>query len=431
MQNRILLALISISLITGCSHSHLHDSGHTHHAATALPTNTPDHIILTVTEDISNSVAVSWRTGTGVTSSEVELAIATHGPEFAESSRTVPATYSALTSTDIAAHYHTATLEDLVAGQTYVYRVGSKAGYSEWFQYTVPEPEAPFSFIYFGDAQNDVKSMWSRVIREAYRKLPKATFALHAGDLINMPRSDEEWHEWFGAGSFIHAMIPSISTPGNHEYRSGNLSPQWQPQFNFPLNGPKGHEETVYYFDLGEQCRVISLNSVTARKDDASAEAQAKWLEDVLKATSQPWIVVTLHHPLFATKPNRDNEILRTSFQELFEEYGVDLVLQGHDHAYGRGHNVPSGAQTVDETNKVVYVVSVSGPKMYDLEASEWMERKAKDTQLFQLISVNGNELSYEAYTARGDIYDAFDITVEQGKKSIVNRIPDMPERVD
>ena len=26
-----------------------------------------------------------------------------------------------------------------------------------------------------------------------------------------------------------------------------------------------------------------------------------------------------------------------------FEEYDVDLVLQGHDHAYGRGHNVPVG----------------------------------------------------------------------------------------
>ena len=30
----------------------------------------------------------------------------------------------------------------------------------------------PFSFIYFGDAQNDVKAHWSRVIRQAYRRRP-------------------------------------------------------------------------------------------------------------------------------------------------------------------------------------------------------------------------------------------------------------------
>jgi hypothetical protein len=33
-----------------------------------------------------------------------------------------------------------------------------------------------------------------------------------------------------------------------------------------------------------------------------------------------------------------------------------------------------------------VYVVSVSGPKMYNLEREDWMARTAEDTQLYQVI---------------------------------------------
>ena len=41
--------------------------------------------------------------------------------------------------------------------------------------------EQKVSLIYFGDAQNDVKSMWSRVIRQAYGKFPEVDFLLACG----------------------------------------------------------------------------------------------------------------------------------------------------------------------------------------------------------------------------------------------------------
>ena len=47
--------------------------------------------------------------------------------------------------------------------------------WSEWVHArTASDKPEPFSFIYFGDAQNDVKSLWSRVIRGAYSDAPKA-----------------------------------------------------------------------------------------------------------------------------------------------------------------------------------------------------------------------------------------------------------------
>ena len=136
---------------------------------------------------------------------------------------------------------------------------------------------------------------------------------------------------------------------------------------------------------------------------------------------------------MFSTKPNRDNENLRNHFKPLFDKHKVDIVLQGHDHAYGRGmvSNVPTGQMKKDETSGTMYVVSVSGPKMYDISNDPWMQRKARSTQLFQIISIDNNTLSYQAFTAHGELYDAFDLIKSRKEANrLVNRIPSSAERL-
>ncbi len=76
-----------------------------------------------------------------------------------------------------------------------------------------------------------------------------------------------------------------------------------------------------------------------------------------------------------------------------------------------------------------VYVVSVAGPKMYDVKEQEWMVRKAFNTQLFQTIRINGDQLEYDSYMATGELYDSFVMTKKKGGNKIVNRIPATPER--
>ncbi|MNC94156.1 hypothetical protein D3C83_109400 [compost metagenome] len=53
-------------------------------------------------------------------------------------------------------------------------------------------------------------------------------------------------------------------------------------------------------------------------------------------------------------------------------------------------------------------MVSVSGPKMYAGGNADWAVRSAEDTQLFQVITIDGGELRFEARTATGRLYDAF-----------------------
>ena len=94
----------------------------------------------------------------------------------------------------------------------------------------------------------------------------------------------------------------------------------------------------------------------------------------------------------------------------ILDEYKVDLVLSGHDHTYARTgqvdtgnlKNIPSGYQLYDPDIGTVYVVSVSGPKMYGITKGNYAKRVAENTQLYQTIHINDKTLEYKAYEATG-----------------------------
>jgi 3',5'-cyclic AMP phosphodiesterase CpdA len=399
------------------------------HSEWSKPSIYPDRIVLNFGQNPSKEVNVTWRTNIDIDSAYAEIAIATAAPKFWKNGKTLLAATEVLEAgevptAEVIAHYHSVEFKDLLPDTTYAYRVGDGVRWSEWFQFKTASSQAEdkFSFLYVGDAQNYVLELWSRLIREGFRKAPESKFIIHAGDLINTAHREQEWHEWFTAGGFIHSMVPSMPVPGNHEYRAKNqaetdqkvrsLSVQWRPQFTLPLNGPKGLEETAYYMDY-EDVRFVFLDS---NRDHL---IQARWLEEILSANPKKWTIVSYHHPLFSASNGRDNEELRKLWKPIFDKYRVDLALQGHDHAYARGRvapdeNVMSGMNIKDVTG-TVYVVSVSGGKMYDI-GDDWTakggqrDRIAENTQLFQVITVEGNRLVFEAYTAIGELYDSFEL---------------------
>lgn len=379
------------------------------------PSPTPDRVVLTWSEDPTTTQSVTWRTDVSVKWGVAEIALAEASPDFRMHTDTVLAKTELLVTNNNAAHFHSATFTGLEPETKYVYRVGYDRHWSEWFHFeTASEKGKPFSFLYFGDAQNEIKSMWSRCIREAYSTLPNIDFMIHAGDLVNDPNNDAEWGEWFYAGGWIYGMKPSLATPGNHEYSSPTeaepqrmLTPLWGASFTFPQNGPEALSETVYYMDY-QDTRFISLNTMAMYADSTTIHKQMEWLDDVLRNNPNHWTIVTHHHPVYSTAHNRDNPAVRKALQPLYEKYGVDLVLQGHDHSYGRGHNLAYGE--IHHDQGPVYVVSVSGPKMYKLDFSEWMERIGSNVQLYQIIQIDGKRLDYKAYTATGELYDAFQL---------------------
>jgi 3',5'-cyclic AMP phosphodiesterase CpdA len=513
----VLAFLCSTSIATAQDHGHVHGDPVPYAAERAhAPTPLPDRVVLTWSEDPATTQSVTWRTDTSVTTAVAEIAVANANGRALE-----PRRFGAETTdfrSDLNhAHYHSLTFRDLRPDTLYAYRVGDGVNWSEYYHFrTASDRPGPFSFIYFGDAQNEIKTHWSRVFREAFRDAPRAAFTLHAGDLINEDAWDAEWGEWHGAPAWVNGTIPVIATPGNHEYYRANQGPanerywnasdgsviavdvevvearndqgaevyrvtasaadgrsaylefddddkiimvgdgvealtgfsreellgtdfdgdllddrlrdegepmvsaHWRPQFAFPVQDvPAGLEETAYYIDY-QGVRIISLDSNKER------EAQVRWLRDVLEDNPNRWTILTFHHPIFSPASDRDNRALRDLWKPLFDEFRVDLVLTGHDHTYARTgqvgkvvdtQNVPSGyQQAYDPAIGTVYVVSVSGPKMYDITKSDFAKRVAEDTQLYQVIDIDDAQLRFRAFTATGELYDAFTLEKRDGE---------------
>lgn len=402
----------------------------------------PDRIILTFCEDPATSRSVTWRTSDQVQSTQAEIARATDGPGFTKFKRTVKAKTEPLdlniadVNSQGKVNYHSVTFRDLEPETQYLYRVmGAKDRWSEWMSFrTAADRAEPFRFVYFGDAQNEVLDHWSRVIRKAYEYAPDAAFALYCGDLINHAHHDQEWAEWYKAGGWIHGHQTAIPVMGNHErgpYESEKgpgrgwwNSLQWRPQFTLPEEPslPEKVQETVYTIDY-QGMRIIVLNSLQ------EIEAQTDYLEKQLQRPGAQWTVVATHYSLFSPRAGRDYEKQRNAWKPLLDKYGVDLVLQGHDHVYARGY-VPE--RSIDGGYKddfqTLYVTSVSGPKMYKIGENKlenykedgYVEGKtAEKTQFFQVITVDEGRLVYEAFTATGQLYDKVEIEKDfsTGKK--------------
>jgi 3',5'-cyclic AMP phosphodiesterase CpdA len=401
-----------------------------------MPTPMPDRIVLTWSGDPATSQSVTWRSRPSDRSALAQLQPATGGP--VPETDTVILGHTELLETDLhVAAYHTVEFTGLEPDTAYAYRVGDGINWSEWLHFqTAAAGERSFSFIYVGDAQNKIRSQWSRLIREAFREAPRAAFTLHAGDLVDSANSDAEWEQWFTAPGWVNGTIPVVAAAGNHEHfnepdpqvegaRIRRVSRHWRPQFAFPLNGPAGLEETCYYLDY-QGARIIVLNS------SAQYQQQADWLRDVLSHNPQRWTILAFHHPVLATAQQRarkekDTPNRRQLFwKPVFDEFKVDLVLSGHDHTYARSgiSNVPVGyPATQDVVNGTVYVVSVSGPKVYSVAEADWMARSGQGNQLYQVIQIDGDTLTYTSRTANNEVYDNFRLHKQPGT---VNRLEEL-----
>ena len=385
------------------------------------PTVMPDRVVLTWAGDPATSQAVTWRTDTSVKSAVAQITDADSGQKFEGRAQTMPAVTSELVTNLWAENFHSVIFKDLRPETQYLYRVGDGKLWSEWYQFkTAIDNPAPFTFIYFGDVQTGIRPLWSRVLREAYKTAPNAGFMAFAGDLVDTGSNDKKWGEFFSAGGWLYGMTNVLPTPGNHEKdqkdENGNLSltRHWRAQFTLPENGPKGLEEYAYYTDY-QGVRFISIYS------SEYISEQAEWLDKILADNPNRWTIFIMHHPVYPlSKGRNDNVARRTALETLLNKYQVDLVLSGHDHTYARSAMEKS----------TVYVSSVSGAKMYEIERKPWMKRTAEDTQLFQVISIDGDKLTYESRTATGSLYDAFEILKSGKEKKFVDKTPaNVPER--
>jgi 3',5'-cyclic AMP phosphodiesterase CpdA len=97
---------------------------------------------------------------------------------------------------------------------------------------------------------------------------------------------------------------------------------------------------------VGDDVLIVGLDSTAMDDPD-----QLAFLEETLSSTTATWKIVALHHPPYSAGYQGSNMTARDTFSPIFQRYGVQLVLSGHDHDYQR--SVP--------IDGVTYVVSGAG----------------------------------------------------------------------
>jgi hypothetical protein len=186
-------------------------------------------------------------------------------------------------------------------------------------------------------------------------------FHLFNGDLCYANLAEDRvrtWWDFWANNSRSARNRPWMPSPGNHENELGNGPIGYRAyQTYFSLPPTSGQTDVTrglwYSFTVGSM-RVVSLaNDDIVYQDSGNSYvrgysdgAQKAWLERELAAARRDrnidWIVICMHQVAIssADKFNGADLGIRQEWLPLFDRYGVDLVVCGHEHHYERSHPI-------------------------------------------------------------------------------------------
>ncbi len=374
----------------------------------------PTWILLTLGNEGEQSRNVSWMCGDEVRPSFVELVdtasddtlkVAAEGEMFASRSGK-------------AAYYH-AKLNALNPASHYFYRVKTGDMVSEWYDFTTYEAQRDrFSFVYVGDVQDTIGGQSGEMLKEALRRNPESEFLLCGGDLVERP-AYQYWEETFRDIDSIAQHVPVMNITGNHDYLKNvicTLERRFPLIFSYFLES--NVDDNMVYTTTYANTQFFFLDS---NREFLYLPAQRSWLEEQLKSSTAKWKIVVVHHPLYSIKGN--NQIQRWFFNGLVQQYGVDLVLQGHEHAYARRTMKDADGKTTTP----VYTVSHCSPKNYLIKFDDAFDKFGISSRYYQTVDIKGDTMAlatYEVYS--NTLYDSLNIV----KTSTSTKIDDFGKNI-
>ncbi len=309
----------------------------------------PDQVAISYGADPGRELVWTWRTSPDVASSAVRIGQARGNGDSrprADVVRVVEGDSECIdvpsVLNDPVVRRHRVAVGGLEPGRVYSYALGdgTAGGWGPWKTVkTAPDRERPLRFLYLGDAQTGLEN-WGHLLEAADRRHPGTDFLVLAGDLVDRGNERTNWDHFFLRAATVFDHLPVMPCVGNHEYL--DEGPRlYRAFFELPHNGPTGIDpDLTYSFEAGDVCFAV-LDSTLAVWDPVAAHRQAEWLDDILTYTKARWKIAIFHHPVYPSHPWRDMPALREHWVTVFDKHHVDLVLQGHDHAYQRTLSAP------------------------------------------------------------------------------------------
>jgi 3',5'-cyclic AMP phosphodiesterase CpdA len=331
--------------------------------------------------DASSEIVVSWHSLQPVRRPRVVL-----GHLDGKLERTVAAeevSYTDAKSNQIVYAYH-ARLNGLQSAFAYLYAAVHDGAEPEFGTFrTLPRGRSAFTFTSFGD--QGTPTLGKRYVPPSGVTIPnppfvndnlgspaagdttlgverlRPSFHLFNGDLCYANLAEDRVRTWWDfwanntRSARNRAWMPSA---GNHENELGN-GPigyrAYQTYFALPhAGGQTDVTRGLWYAFTAGSMRVISIaNDDIVYQDGGnsyvrgySAGAQKAWLErELSEARRDPtvdWVVICMHQVAISTADmfNGADLGIRQEWLPLFDRYGVDLVVCGHEHHYERSHPI-------------------------------------------------------------------------------------------
>ena len=329
-----------------------------------------------------------------------------------------------------------ATMSQLEQGTTYAYQLVNGAKQSPVYTFTTEDASNGFTFLFMGDPQLGASgnlisdnSGWNTTLRAAAAKVPDAAFLLSAGDQVNTANNEGQYTAYLDQQ--VLYSLPVATVIGNHD----NSSNAYGQHFNVPNeSGEYGTTDagSDYWFRYGNVLfLVLNVNNMS--------DAEHRMFMEKAMAQNQDaeWNIVTMHHSVYSVANHAlENDIIqrRNTLVPIFEELGIDVVLQGHDHVYVRtymmddfnavtesekytdqnGDGVPDA---VTDPDGILYVTanSASGSKYYNIKTEEQFPYAAVKSQehvpTYSEVTITDTEFSIVTYrVSNGSVVDAFTI---------------------
>ena len=237
----------------------------------------------------------------------------------------------------------------------------------------------------------------------------KVAFTLLNGDVVNSGNEGAEWNMFFANQEISQMMVASAA--GNHEYYAGGTTTIDARFYNAHFNNPKNGASNVInssYFFIYNNALFIVLDS--QKTENGTWATQKAWFEEVVKAHPTQYIIVSSHVSVYGGANSSNADVFRRAWLSLFDKYGVDLVLTGHDHIYARSKKIYNNQETTDRFKGTYYIiggVAGSGTKYNadNLDKSkmdQWYEFKTS----YGIVTVASGNITYRCYDKDKNVID-------------------------
>ena len=295
---------------------------------------------------------------------------------------------------------HHVKLDNLEPSTRYFYEVHQEADEiqgEENFRTARRHDETQFSFFVLGDSGVNTPTQWD-VGKEMRRSMNdrEVDFAVHVGD-VHQGSGDEYDPIFFQPYRELIKNINFFTSLGNHDVITDNGAP-YLDDFYLPHNNPDSTER--YYSFRWANAFFIALDT---NIDFSPGSPQYQFFENALQDSlreTATWTFVYCHHPPFSEYWTNyyGDERVQNHLLPLYEQYNVDMVMNGHTHSYERG-----------EKEHVHYLVSGGGgggldDYFVDYEHISFSAKKHHFTR----IDVDDDQLWVTATDNKGTEIDRF-----------------------